>query len=81
MIPLLIEIIGREVKPKQYRTQFDDKIHFGYVAQDVERALYKYCGNDKDKYAMLFKSESYMSLLYGELNVIIEAYNVNEMMN
>ena len=73
--PLLIEIIGREVKPKQYRTEFDDKIHFGYIAQDVERALYKYCGNDKDKYAMLAKSESYMSLLYGELNVIIEAYN------
>ena len=76
--PLLVEIIGREVKPKQYRTQFDDKIHFGYIAQDVERALYKYCGHDKDKYAMLSKSESYMSLLYGELNVIMDAYNRQE---
>ena len=91
--PLLVEIIGREVKPKQYRTQFDDKIHFGYIAQDVEMALYQYFyqssvlnGMNKleasrfantqiAQFAVLSKGESYMSLLYGELNVIIEAYN------
>ena len=77
--PLLIEIIGREVKPKQYRTIYDDKLHFGYIAQDVERALYKYCGNDKDKYAMLSKDESYMSLLYGEIAVLMDAYNRDEL--
>ena len=71
------------VMPKLFNTQFDNNIHFGYIAQDVERALYKYClkkygyefANEKVKqFAVLSKSESYLSLLYGELTVIKDAY-------
>ncbi|QIK56675.1 hypothetical protein G7059_01840 [Erysipelothrix sp. HDW6A] len=72
-----------EVMPKLFNTEFDNNIHFGYIAQDVERALYKYClkkygyefANEKVKqFAVLSKSESYLSLLYGELTVIKDAY-------
>lgn len=94
--PILLEIIHEEVKPKTYNTIYDDKKHFGYIAQDVERALYKYClqssvlnGMDKleasrfantqiSQFAVLSKSESYMSLLYGEMEVIMNAYHRRE---
>lgn len=54
--------------------------HFGYIAQDVERALYKWAtkefGKDAkyyvDKFAFLHKDESYLSLLYGEIAVLKE---------
>lgn len=78
----LIEIFGKEVKPKTYI--ISGQIHFGYIAQDVERALYKYtlskygftkAKQEVKKFSVLSKSESYMSLLYGEIAVIMDAYN------
>jgi hypothetical protein len=69
----------KEIKPKMYRQ--NDKWHFGYIAQDVERAIYKYALNKvgfKDawdlvkEFAFLAKDESYMSLLYGEIAVLKE---------
>ena len=72
-----------EIKPKMYLqgTQW----HFGYIAQDVERALYlwatkRYGSEAKhyvDKFAMLHKSESHLSLLYGELAVLKEQQMMN----
>lgn len=81
-----INIFGKEVKPKTY--VIDGKKHFGYIAQDVERALYKYtlskyglneAKNVVSEFAVLSKSESYMSLLYGEIAVIMDAYNRRRM--
>lgn len=75
----IIEVL-KEIRPKMYKQ--GDKWHFGYIAQDVERALYKYsldrvgfkeAKNEIEKFAVLYKDESYMSLLYGELNVLKEA--------
>lgn len=71
----LIERLS-EIKPKMYLQK--DKWHFGYIAQDVERALFlwatKRYGKDAkhyvDKFAMLHKDESMLSLLYGELAVL-----------
>ncbi len=69
----------KEIKPKMYLQ--NDKWHFGYIAQDVERALYKYAlktvGFKKawefvKKHAVLYKDESYLSLLYGEIAVLKE---------
>ena len=85
-IPIkLIEVFGKEITPKMYRMKNrDENIHFGYIAQDVERALFKYClsefglseaKNKVKEFGLLSKSESYMSLLYGEIAVIMEAYN------
>ena len=74
----LIEYI-KEIKPKMYRQ--NDKWHFGYIAQDVERAIYKYALNKVGfndawnlvkEFAFLAKDESYMSLLYGEIAVLKE---------
>lgn len=75
---LLAEL--KEIKPKMYMQ--NDKWHFGYIAQDVERALYKYAVKTvgfenareyMEKYAVLHKSESYLSLLYGEIAVLKDA--------
>lgn len=72
-----------EIKPKMYQQK--DKWHFGYIAQDVERAIYKYVSLMKKwdsmeamneyarSFAMLHKDESKLSLLYGEITVIKEA--------
>lgn len=76
---LIEEII--KVEPKMY-SQYGD-VHFGYIAQDVERAIYKYAvkryGYENanlaiDKYAVLYKSESHLSLLYGEISVLKDKY-------
>lgn len=80
-----IKIFGDNVEPRTYIQ--NDKVHFGYVAQDIERALFKYATSRKDiksiqeakeyvkEFAVLNKSESYQSLLYGEIAVITDAYN------
>ncbi len=69
----------KKVNPKMYKQ--GTKWHFGYIAQDIERAIYKYALNKvgfkhaKDyvkEFAVLHKSESYMSLLYGEIAVLKE---------
>jgi hypothetical protein len=76
------ELIGglKEIKPKMY--QQGGKWHFGYLAQDVERALYRYAlkkvGWDKAKdyvkeFELLYKNESYLSLIYAEIAVLKEA--------
>lgn len=66
-----------EIKPKQY--EMNGKIHFGYIAQDVERMLYRYAtknGYGKkakdfvDKFSFLNKDESYLSLAYAEIEAL-----------
>ncbi len=76
------ELLGelKEIKPKMY--QQGEKWHFGYIAQDVERALYKYAlkkvGWEKARdyvkeFELLYKNESYLSLIYAEIAVLKEA--------
>ena len=83
----LLDVV-HDIKPKQYYTIYDNKVHFGYIAQDVERALYSHAlrvyGREKahqvvDDFAMLSKDESYMSLLYGEIQVLKDAYYQREL--
>ena len=71
-----------KVEEKFFITKHDDMFSFGYIAQDVERALYKFClnvygwdhANDwLKKFKLLNKSESYMSLLYNEVQIIKQA--------
>ena len=79
----LIERLS-EIKPKMYLQ--NKTWHFGYIAQDVERALYKWATSKYgleakhyvDKFAMLHKSESHLSLLYGELAVLKEQQMMDE---
>ena len=84
----LIDIIGSTVKPKSFTLKDSNKIHFGYIAQDVENALYKYtlskyglnkAKEEASKFEVLSKDTEYLSLLYGELAVIIDAYNRRRM--
>ena len=72
-----------DVKPKMYQ-QDDGKWHFGYIAQDVERIIYKetmsmygweQAKNIQEKFAIVEKGESHLSLLYGELSVLKDAYH------
>lgn len=78
----LLEMVS-DIKPKVYRSKFNDQLHFGYIAQDVERILYAYClkkygeteANEWSKqFAVLSNDEEYLSLLYGELQVLTDAY-------
>lgn len=75
---LLDEI--KSVEPRMYFK--DGKWEFGYIGQDVERALYKYAlktvgfseaDNFMESFSFLHKGESYLSLLYGEIAVLKEA--------
>lgn len=73
----------KEIKPKMYYK--DDAWHFGYIAQDVERAIYKYATSTRKwtsteelneyarGFAVLHKDESKLSLLYGEIAVLKDA--------
>jgi hypothetical protein len=79
-IPELLKDEFRQVQPKMYKTN-DDRWHFGYIAQDVERALYKYAvkkvGFKKAReymkeFDVLYKDESYLSLVYAEIAVLKE---------
>lgn len=98
--PVLIKHAHR-LKARTYRLAHDKegKIHFGYIAQDVETMIYNYMyevnilsGNDRltssrnaqkevTELALLHKSESYMSLLYGEIEVLKTAYIENKIEN
>ena len=69
-IPLELQERFFELEPKKF-VQYG-KVHFGYIAQDVERILYKYTLNKYgyeqaqlawEQYALLLKDESYLSLL------------------
>ncbi len=79
----LIERLS-EIKPKMYLQ--GTTWHFGYIAQDVERSLFlwatKRYGKEAkhyvDKFAMLHKDTSMLSLLYGELAVLKEQQFINE---
>lgn len=73
----LLNEIAKEVKPKVYWV--GDRWSFGYIAQDVERALFKYVtkthGIEKAneivrRFNILGKSESYLALVYSELAVL-----------
>jgi len=65
----LIKHISREVKPKQFI--IDGKIHFGYIAQDVQKALNSY--DNADNYKVLGNDGEYLSLVYNQLAVLKEA--------
>ncbi|WP_201288922.1 tail fiber domain-containing protein, partial [Erysipelothrix anatis] len=65
---------------KSFETRHDDKYSFGYIAQDVERCLYKYIlkvwgyadANEwLSKFKLLSRGESYLSLLYTEVDIIM----------
>ena len=72
------------LEPKQYVQ--NSQVHFGYIAQDVERTIFKYLSStnkynsirelneDAKRYAILYKDETFLSLLYGEIQVIKDAY-------
>lgn len=73
-------IIG--IEPKMY--EMDSKKHFGYIAQDVERVLFKYLTKIHDidearkqinQYNVLgVDEESYLSLVYSQVEVLKGAY-------
>ncbi|QIK70834.1 tail fiber domain-containing protein [Erysipelothrix sp. HDW6C] len=76
--PLLLDCF-EDVQEMSFETIHDDKFSVGYIGQDVERALFKYCSivwgyHDANewmkKFKMLQKDESYLSLLYAEIKVI-----------
>ncbi|MEG0415412.1 MAG: tail fiber domain-containing protein [Erysipelothrix sp.] len=71
-----------ELEEKSFITKHDDLFSFGYIAQDVERVLYRYCVDKRGyreanewlkKFKLLNKSESYLSLLYNEIGIIMHA--------
>jgi len=75
----LLHYFTEEVRPKMF--EMNDKIHFGYIAQDVERALYKYAikkvGLENareyvDEFNLLGRGESYLSLVYSQVAVLKE---------
>lgn len=79
--PLLLDSF-EELKEKGFVTKHDDKFSYGYIAQDVERCLFKYvtkvwgfkAANEwMSKFKLLQQSESYKSLLYAEVQVIMQA--------
>lgn len=79
--PLLLDSF-EELKEKGFVTKHDDKFSYGYIAQDVERCLFKYvtkvwgfkAANEWiSKFKLLQQSESYKSLLYAEVQVIMQA--------
>lgn len=70
------------LREKYFKTTHDDMHSFGYIAQDVEACLYDYARKvwdeeEVEKQMSLFKVLSrdgeYMSLLYGEVKVIMLA--------
>jgi hypothetical protein len=79
--PLLLDSF-EELKEKGFVTKHDDKFSYGYIAQDVERCLFKYvtkvwgfkaASEWMPKFKLLQQSESYKSLLYAEVQVIMMA--------
>lgn len=76
------EVFSKEVEPKRFEE--NGHTQFGYLAQDVERALFKYGSSlpentslkDINEYVssfgLLSKGESYMSLVYPQVAVIKE---------
>lgn len=81
----LIKFIAEEVTPKTFTV--NEQIHFGYIAQDVERALFKYSvrtvgfKNAKsymETFNLLDKNESYLSLVYSQIAIIKEAEMQNK---
>ncbi|CAM3616936.1 phage tail spike protein [Erysipelothrix anatis] len=65
---------------KSFVTKHDDKYSFGYIAQDVERCLYKYilkvwgyseANQWLSRFKLLARGESYLSLLYAEVDIIM----------
>ena len=67
----------KEVEPKMYEK--GGKLHFGYIAQDVERALFKYAVKEvgfenareyADSFDILDRGESYLALIYSEIAVL-----------
>lgn len=70
------------LREKYFKTTHDDMHSFGYIAQDVEECLYDFARkvwseDEVEKQMSLFKILSrdgeYMSLLYGEVKVIMLA--------
>ena len=68
------------LKRKSFTTKHDDKYSFGYIAQDVERCLYKYilkvwgyseANQWLSRFKLLARGENYLSLLYTEVDIIM----------
>lgn len=79
--PILLDCF-ENLERKSFLTKHDDMFSFGFVAQDVERCLFKYVvkvwGYEDAKewmkrFKLLSKDESYLSLLYAEVEIIIGA--------
>lgn len=79
-IPLELVKYFEDVKPKTYTMQ--GKKQFGYIAQDVERALFKYttekyslsvARENKEDFNIISKDESYLGLVYRQVTAIKDA--------
>lgn len=79
-IPAELMKYFEEVKPKLYK--MNEQYQFGYIAQDVERALFRYASEvygvdsarrNKETFNMFGQSENYLSLAYRQVNAIKDA--------
>lgn len=79
-IPLDLVYYFKDVNPKEFI--MNGKKQFGYIAQDVERAMFKYATDvygiesarkNKEVFSIVSQDESYLGLVYKEVSAIKDA--------